>query len=137
MRLATALLACSLALGCAGEARGKSALHDWADRNPEASQELCAWSAQHLRASDQLLSWESRNPERAQELINWSVQNPGYGWEHFVAQRPEFKDFAALASQHPRAVNQQLDWARRHPQAAIDLVSHPGAERFAGKRNAC
>jgi hypothetical protein len=126
-----------LAIGCAHGPTNQEELADWNQRHPAAAQELCAWTQQHRRASDQLLLWESDNPGRAQELFGWAEQNPGSAWEQFVAQRPDYGDFASLASQHPRAVNQQLDWARRHPDAANDLASHPGAEHFAGKRNAC
>jgi hypothetical protein len=129
------LIGCTLALACSHGPRDE--WRSFNDRHADAAQELCAWSAQHPKASDRILDWESRNPARAQVLLEWAVRNPGFGWEHFVAQHPEFQDFAAMASQHPRAANQQLDWARRHPDAASDLVSHPGAERFAGKRTAC
>jgi hypothetical protein len=137
MRVAAALLTCSLAFGCAHESNNKEQLVDWRQRHPAAAQELCAWAMQHPRASDQLLLWASNWPERVQELFHWAQAHPGFGWEQLVAQRPDWADFAQLASQHPRAVNQMLDWARRHPAAANDLAAHPGAEHFAGKRNAC
>jgi hypothetical protein len=129
---------CSIALACAHDAlTPKQELAGWDQRHPEAAQELCAWARQHTRASDQLLLWESNNGPRAEELLQWATANPGYGWQSFVAQHQEWQDFAAIASQHPRAVNQMVDWERRHPEAAHDLLEHQGAMRFAGKRNAC
>jgi hypothetical protein len=138
MRLALATLGCSLMIGCAHDAPSpKQELAGWKESHPEAAQELCAWSRQHPRASDQLLLWESNNGPRALELQQWAAANPGYGWESFLSQHQEWQDFAGIASQHPRAVNQMVDWGRRHPRAAQELLEHQGAMRFAGKRNAC
>jgi hypothetical protein len=138
MKPALTALGCSLLVACShGAASPKHELASWNQRHPEAAQELCAWTAQHPRASDQLMIWEGNNGPRAQELLQWAVANPGYGWEAFMSQHQEWQDFASVASQHPRVANQLLDWSRRHPQAAQDLLEHQGALRFAGKRNAC
>lgn len=127
----------AVSFGCAHEAKPKEQLQTWNQRHPEAAQELCAWIAQHPRASDRLMLWEGHNGARAEELLRWATSNPGYGWQTFVAQHRDWKDYAAIAAQHPRAANQFLDWARRNPEAAQDLLEHDGALRFAGKRRAC
>jgi hypothetical protein len=137
MNFAKAVLGCSLLAACAHEGTPKEQLRSWNHRHPAAAQELCAWTAQHPRASDRLLTWEGNNGGRAEEVLRWAASNPGYGWETLAAQRPEMKDFAVLASQHPRAANQLLDWQRRYPDAAQDLLEHQEAVRFAGRRSAC
>jgi len=138
MRLALTAIGYSLVLACAHETPSpKQELLGWNQRHPEAAQELCAWARLHPRASDALLLWESNNGPKAQELLQWTSANPGEGWESFIAQHQEWQDFAGIASQHPRATKQMVDWGRRHPQAAQDLLEHQGAMRFAGKRNAC
>jgi hypothetical protein len=134
---ALALALCTLAFGCAHEPKPKEQLASWNQRHPEAAQELCAWIAQHRRASDRLMVWHGKNVPRAEELLRWATANPGYGWQGFMAQHPDWKDYAAIAAQHPRAANQLIDWERRHPEAAQDLLEHDGALRFAGKRSAC
>ena len=138
MKLVLAAVGCSLVIACAHETVSpKQELAGWDQRHPQAAQELCAWARQHPRASSQLLLWESDNGPKARELLQWAAANPGYGWESFLAQHQEWQEFAGIASQHPRAVNQMVDWQRRHPDAAQDLLEHQGAMRFAGKRNAC
>jgi hypothetical protein len=137
MKLALAALGCSLAAGCAHGGSPKQDLADWHDRHPQAAQELCAWIQQHPHASDRILTWQANDAARADELLRWAEQNPGFGWEAFVSAHTGWQDYAGIAAQHPRAANQLLDWGRRHPQAAHDLLEHQGALQFAGKHGAC
>jgi hypothetical protein len=107
-------------------------LQTWAQRHPEAAQELSIWEHQHPQAAAKLYDWDQRHPDRAFELVNWAIAHPNENVDAFVMTHPGWGGIDRMLEVHRPAAEMFLVWCRRHPPAAQELASQPGGIAWAG-----
>jgi hypothetical protein len=130
--LAGALLLAA-SFGCAHQQRGgEASIEVWADRHPQASQDLGSWVQAHPPAARVFFEWDAAHPERAHEFVTWTITHPNQPIEGFVATHPNWGQFDDIALHHRAAADTFMAWCRRHQQAAEALMSHPGGLSWAG-----
>ena len=70
-------------------------------------------------------------------FVTWAIYHPGENIDWFVSQHPGWGQFDMIAQTHRPAANAFIDWCRRHPRAAEDLMNHPNGLAWAGNHLAC
>jgi hypothetical protein len=74
---------------------------------------------------------DKRAPLRVKELVSWATVHPDEQIEAFTLAHPDWKLGEALQKRGPSTTT-FLRWARRHPEAATDLMTHPRGLHWAG-----
>jgi hypothetical protein len=126
-------IAATITIGCAtAPATRQEGIEQWADRHPEASRELGEWVRVHPQAAARFFEWDGHHPEKSHDFVTWTISNPGAGLDAFVLTHRGWPVFDQIMERHRPAAEGFMQWARRHPQAAESLMSHPGGLDWAG-----
>ena len=112
--------------------RRAAAMAGWEHRHPIAAQELGNWVQTHQPAARQLFEWDAHHPRGARQLVGWALTHPRQPVDRFVASHLGRPGFIRMLEAHRPASQTFLAWCRRQPQAAEDLVAHPGGLAWAG-----
>jgi hypothetical protein len=108
-------------------------LEAWSHHHPEASRELGEWVRAFPQAAHEIFEWDGHHPVRSQELVRWAVEHPGAPVHVFIESHPGWPELDVIVGTHRPAANALLDWSRRHPRAALDLMAHSGGLDWAGR----
>jgi hypothetical protein len=107
-------------------------LQAWENHHPEASRELGAWVSGHRDAARKFFEWDARHPERSHEFVTWAITHRGEGIEAFAMTHRGWEFFDEIMLKHKPAANDFIGWCRHHPDAAEELMNHPGGLDWAG-----
>jgi hypothetical protein len=113
----------------------EQALADWHGKFPLAAQELCLSEQANPVVARRLLQWERDNPVVAQDLLEWAATHPGEPLPAFLRDHPSFQADAWFWGNS--GVGLLLDWAQRHPEAALALSDDPDLLSWSAAHHAC
>ena len=113
----------------------QQALLDWHNRYPVAAQDLCLVEGAHSVAANRLLDWERNNPVQAQEILEWAATHPGEPLPAFLRDHPSIRVDESFWGNS--AVRLLLDWASRHPDAALALAYDPDVLKWSAEHHVC
>jgi hypothetical protein len=122
----------TLLVACATARPQPAGLEQWQVRHPEASTELGAWVRAFPDAAGQFFEWDAHHTERAHEFVTWTIRYPGQPVDAFVATHPGWRGLDGILLTYRPGAEAFMAWCRRHPEAAEDLMSHPGGLQWAG-----
>jgi len=138
MKPAIALTLFGLAACAHGPARPPDqALAEWHDNFPLAAQELCLTQQANPVLGQRLRQWEADNPVVAQDLLQWAATHPGEPLPAFFRDHPSYQADAWFWGSRPSPAYLLLDWAQRHPDAALSLADNPDLLSWAAAHRAC
>lgn len=134
VRAAASIVAvCALALGASSVARAEPpGLERWQEHHREAARELGEWVRTHPEAAERFFDWDGHHTERSREFVWWAIEHPGEPIEAFTRTHRGWPEFDFIMERHRPASEAFLGWARRHPEAARELMNHPGGLEWAG-----
>jgi hypothetical protein len=108
-------------------------VENWAVRHPEAAKELGAWAHANPDAAKFVFEYDGHHPDRNRELVLWAIYHPSDDIMNFAAKHPEWEWFDKIVAKHRAGTDQFLEWARRNPIAAEELVGHPRGLLWVGE----
>jgi hypothetical protein len=107
-------------------------IESWATTHTDAAQALRAWVHENPDAARNIFSFDTKRPARTKALVLWAVHHPSDDVMVFAGMHPGWEWFGATMSKYRAGADQFLAWARAHPQAAEELMGHPGGLRWVG-----
>lgn len=119
------VLVASIPCGCAASTRSAQSVAAWADLNREAAHQLANWGRSHVKAMRHFLRWEKEQPEAFRDFVLWTLRNPAQGFGAYASSHPGGTIVAELAAHHAWSAQAFMDWCRRYPGPAEDLVRYP------------
>lgn len=120
----------SMAIG--GSTRPDDPLAGWEQANPDASKALGEWIHGHKEAAKYIFQWDADHPDHSQELVTWAVDHPTEHLGKFHRQHKDWPELDEIESHHKPAMEDFLVWCRNYPDAARQLMAHPGGLSWAG-----
>lgn len=132
LKIFTGLLICTFALFTFNASAG-GRLEDWENTYPDASKALGKWVKKHKEAAEYIFQWDSDHPERLQDLVNWAIEHPSEKMHKFHKQHKDWPELDLIEQTHKGAFEDFLEWCRDNSDAAKDLMSHPGALKWASE----
>lgn len=113
----------------------EQALAEWHGKFPLAAQELCLTERATPVVARHLLQWERDNPVVAQDLLTWAATHLGEPLPAFFRDHPSYQADAQFWGNS--GIGLLLDWATRHPDAALHLADDPNLLAFQAQHSAC
>jgi hypothetical protein len=110
-----------------------ASVENWGARHPEAAKELGAWAHDNPEAAKFVFEYDGHHPERNRELILWAIYHPGDDVMVFAAKHPGWEWFDNVMAKHRSGADQFLQWTRRQPVAAEELIGHPSGLLWVGE----
>jgi len=104
-----------------------TAIEEWSDRYPDAATELGMWIDRYPNAAKRMAEWDDHHPIRMSTIVDWAVTHRYESIEAFLYGRAGWQDLRGIAQEDRQAMNELIDWIRRSPHAAAELVTHPDA----------
>jgi len=99
----------------------------WKTRYPVAAAELVDWARDRPRVAHRLCAWDDAESDRVALLTEWAVAHPYESLDVFRLRPHAWRQLGELvADPELRAgLDEYVAWARRNPDAALELVMHP------------
>ncbi len=123
-----AIAAAFFSFGCASTLP----LENWSNNHPDASKALGEWVQSHKPAAHTLFEWDGNHPDRSKEFVNWTINHPNLEVKAFVALHPGWPELNEILISHLPGSVSFMEWCRKYPQAAKDLMKHQGGLQWAG-----
>jgi hypothetical protein len=101
-----------------------TSIEEWSDRYPDASMELGAWMERYPNAAKRMADWDDHHPIRMSTIVDWAVTHRYESIEAFLYGRAGWQELRGIAQEDRQAMNELIDWIRRSPHAAAELVTH-------------
>jgi len=111
-------------------------LTGWIKTHPEAAQSLGEWVQANPTAARALFTYDDRNaktPHDTPALLAWTLKVEHGEAAEFVAQHPDWKEFATLVEVEALGIDRFIRWCRDHPKAAGELEATPAPLAWLGK----
>jgi hypothetical protein len=107
-------------------------LETWATRHADAAKALGAWAHNNPEAAAEIFTWDAKQPAKSRGLVHWAIRHPSEDITVLTGQHPEWSWFGRVMAAHRMGADQYLDWCRKYPAAADELVRHGGGVRWVG-----
>ena len=108
-------------------------LTEWKLHHPDARQALASWARSDPAAARKLFSWDGVQPAQTKDLVDWAMDRPDEDVVAFHTKHQDWPQFKELLDKHHKALNGFADWARRHRDAAKELMDEPRALEGLGR----
>lgn len=104
----------------------------WTDANPQTAHELANWARSHIRPMRLLTRWESREPDGFRDFVLWTVRSPMADLDTFLRAHAHARVVDDIVLDRRAGVESFMEWCRRHPAAAANLMSYPAPLEWIG-----
>jgi hypothetical protein len=121
--------------------KGEGAIKKWAHSHAEAAKDLDAWMKANGDAAALIVEWEGQHPKAAKKFVHFHIEHKDKGLADFESghaatakhKEPEmWVHFDKLMNDHKAAADSFIEWVRKHPKAAEDLMKHRQGLKWAG-----
>jgi hypothetical protein len=110
-------------------------LEQWTKRYPDAAFQLEEWVRHNRQAASELSAFDRAQPEKFRVLVLWSITHPFEGLAAFMVDRLGWESLGSLRQEHRAEMEGFMDWCRRAPSAAAELVSHSAPFAWLGEHS--
>ena len=103
----------------------------WSQHYPDAARELGDWMRRNPETANRVGAWSAANPIHVQTLTAWAGAHKVESVDAFLYGRAGWSTFQAIRHDDPEAIDALVDWMRKSPSAAGELVTHADALSWA------
>jgi hypothetical protein len=107
-------------------------LETWPNRHADAANAFRNWVHNNPEAASEIFTWDGKHAGRSHALVQWAIHHPGEDIATFTSKHPDWAWFDRVMTAHRMGADQYLDWCRKYPTAAAELVAHQSGLRWVG-----
>ena len=113
-------------------AKDVAALKQWETTYQQAASDLGSWVIDKPAAAKLFFAWDGKHPAKTKEFVTWATTKPNESLDMFVTANPKWPLFDKIAANHKEAAEAFVEWCRKYPKAAEELMNHPKGLHWVG-----